>query len=225
MRHEGCARVCAQASLYNPRLQKRPWRQGLTWLAGTLYAAASHLVFVQEDAAGILNAGHVATPVRRAASGFASCLAARQLPRFLNRTCGSRPVPGLMRSDVLSLASFLVVVRNVRCVARTGEAKRFFTVNTVMSEDFASVSLDDLMGEVAALIVEALNLDVQPQDVVPDEPLYGEGLGLDSIDMLEISLVISKRFGFQLRSDDENNQTIYSSLRALSRHIASQRTK
>jgi acyl carrier protein len=130
-----------------------------------------------------------------------------------------------MRSDVLSLASFLVVVRNVRCVARTGEAKRFFTVNTVMSEDFASVSLDDLMGEVAALIVEALNLDVQPQDVVPDEPLYGEGLGLDSIDMLEISLVISKRFGFQLRSDDENNQTIYSSLRALSRHIASQRTK
>jgi acyl carrier protein len=94
-----------------------------------------------------------------------------------------------------------------------------------MSEDFASVSLDELMGEVAALIVEALNLDVQPQEVVPDEPLYGEGLGLDSIDMLEISLVISKRYGFQLRSDNENNQAIYSSLRALSSYIASQRTK
>jgi acyl carrier protein len=94
-----------------------------------------------------------------------------------------------------------------------------------MSEDFASVSLDDLMTEVAALIVEALNLDIPAQDVGPDEPLYGEGLGLDSIDMLEISLVISKRYGFQLRSDNENNETIYSSLRELSRHIASQRTK
>jgi acyl carrier protein len=94
-----------------------------------------------------------------------------------------------------------------------------------MSEDFASVSLDDLMGEVAALIVEALNLDIPAQDVVPDEPLYGEGLGLDSIDMLEISLVISKRYGFQLRSDNENNETIYSSLQALSSYIASQRTK
>ena len=81
------------------------------------------------------------------------------------------------------------------------------------------------MGEVAALIVEALNLDIAAQDVVPDEPLYGEGLGLDSIDMLEISLVISKRYGFQLRSDNENNETIYSSLRALSSYIASQRTK
>jgi acyl carrier protein len=81
------------------------------------------------------------------------------------------------------------------------------------------------MSEVAALIVEALNLDVQPQDVKPDDPLYGEGLGLDSIDMLEISLVISKHYGFQLRSDNENNDKIYASLRALTTHIASQRTK
>lgn len=81
------------------------------------------------------------------------------------------------------------------------------------------------MAEVAALIVEALNLDVQPQDVKPDDPLYGEGLGLDSIDMLEISLVISKRYGFQLRSDNENNEKIYASLRALSTHVASQRTQ
>lgn len=94
-----------------------------------------------------------------------------------------------------------------------------------MSENFASVSFEDLMSEVAALIVEALNLDVQPQDVKPDDPLYGEGLGLDSIDMLEISLVISKHYGFQLRSDNENNDKIYASLRALSTHVASQRTK
>ena len=94
-----------------------------------------------------------------------------------------------------------------------------------MSENFASVSFEDLMSEVAALIVEALNLDVQPKDVKPDDPLYGEGLGLDSIDMLEISLVISKHYGFQLRSDNENNDKIYASLRALTTHIASQRTK
>jgi acyl carrier protein len=81
------------------------------------------------------------------------------------------------------------------------------------------------MAEVAALIVEALNLDVTPEDIRPDDPLYGEGLGLDSIDMLEISLVISKQYGFQLKSDNENNVKIFASLRSLSEHIASQRTK
>jgi acyl carrier protein len=87
------------------------------------------------------------------------------------------------------------------------------------------ISMDNLMAEVAALIVEALNLDVQAQDVKPDEPLYGDGLGLDSIDMLEISLVISKQYGFQLRAESENNDKIYASLRALTKHIASQRTQ
>jgi acyl carrier protein len=86
-------------------------------------------------------------------------------------------------------------------------------------------SLDSLMAEVAALIVEALNLDVKPEEIQPDDPLYGEGLGLDSIDMLEISLVISKQYGFQLKSDNDNNVQIFGSLRSLSEHIASQRTK
>ena len=93
-----------------------------------------------------------------------------------------------------------------------------------MTQD-ATISAEDMMAEVAALIVEALNLDVPAQKVQPDEPLYGEGLGLDSIDMLEISLVISKRYGLQLRSDDEGKDRIYASLRALTAHIASQRTK
>lgn len=93
-----------------------------------------------------------------------------------------------------------------------------------MTQTFASVPLEALMREVAELIVEALNLEVQADQVVFDDPLYGEGLGLDSIDMLEISLVISKRYGFQLRSDNENNEKIYSSLRALCTYIASQRT-
>lgn len=94
-----------------------------------------------------------------------------------------------------------------------------------MSANIAATPLDALMREVAELIVEALNLDRQADEVVPDEPLYGDGLGLDSIDMLEISLVISKRFGFQLRSDAESNEQTYASLRSLTMHIASQRTK
>lgn len=93
-----------------------------------------------------------------------------------------------------------------------------------MTQTFVSVPLETLMVEVAELIVEALNLEVLANEVGFDDPLYGDGLGLDSIDMLEISLVISKRYGFQLRSDNENNEKIYSSLRALSTYIASQRT-
>ena len=81
------------------------------------------------------------------------------------------------------------------------------------------------MSEVAALIVEGLNLEVLPTEIEPDAPLYGDGLGLDSIDILELALVISKRYGFQLRSDNEDNIRIFSSLRALAAHIASQRTK
>ena len=92
---------------------------------------------------------------------------------------------------------------------------------TVSSDSFA---VDALLPEVAALIVEALNLDVAPADIVADDPLYGEGLGLDSIDMLEMSLVISKRYGFELRSDSEHHQNIFASLRALCQHIAAQRT-
>ncbi|WP_313072428.1 phosphopantetheine-binding protein [Melaminivora sp.] len=88
-----------------------------------------------------------------------------------------------------------------------------------------TTSLDTLRSEVAALIVEALNLDVQPQDIDPQAPLYGDGLGLDSIDMLEIALVVSKRFGFQLKSDNENNQQIFASLQALTEHIAAHRTQ
>lgn len=94
-----------------------------------------------------------------------------------------------------------------------------------MSETTTPETVDTLLPEVAALIVEALNLEMGPEEIDPDAPLFGDGLGLDSIDVLEIALVISKRFGFQLRSDDADNARIFSSLRALTAHIASQRTK
>jgi acyl carrier protein len=82
-----------------------------------------------------------------------------------------------------------------------------------------------LMREVAELVVSSLNLETAAASIQPDEALYGDGLGLDSIDILEIALVVSKRYGLQLRADNEDNTAIFQSLRSLSDHIALQRTK
>jgi acyl carrier protein len=94
-----------------------------------------------------------------------------------------------------------------------------------MPEAISPEAVAALLSEVAELIVSALNLDMPPADIEPDAPLFGEGLGLDSIDVLEVSLVISKRYGFQLKSDNEDNLRIFSSLRALATYIAAQRAK
>ena len=78
--------------------------------------------------------------------------------------------------------------------------------------------------ELAHLIVQAVNLEtVKAEDIDPEAPLFGAGLGLDSIDALEIALEVSKRYGLQLRSDDEQNRRIFASLRALARHIEENR--
>lgn len=82
-----------------------------------------------------------------------------------------------------------------------------------------------LARELAELIVEALNLELTASRIDPDAPLYGEGLGLDSIDILEIALVVSKRYGVQLRADGEDNEKIFRSLRRLAEYIAAHRTK
>lgn len=83
----------------------------------------------------------------------------------------------------------------------------------------------DLLPEVAQLVVTALNLEMAPAEIDPDAPLYGDGLGLDSIDILEVALAVSKQYGFQLRADDENNASIYASLRSLTAHIAAHRSQ
>ena len=89
-----------------------------------------------------------------------------------------------------------------------------------------SSSQTTLEHEVAGMIVTALNLEtVDVTGIDPEAPLFGAGLGLDSIDALELALEISKRYGFQLRSDDENNRQIFSSLRALSAHIETHRVR
>jgi acyl carrier protein len=80
--------------------------------------------------------------------------------------------------------------------------------------------------EVAELIVEALNLeDVKPAEIDPEAALFREGLGLDSIDALELALAISKKYGFKLQSDDKQNAEIFRSLRALTRHIEQNRVQ
>jgi acyl carrier protein len=77
--------------------------------------------------------------------------------------------------------------------------------------------------ELAQLIVETLNLDQLAAKIDPEAPLYDEGLGLDSIDMLEIALVVSQRFGVKLRADEEGNKEIFRSLRSLNAYIQANR--
>ncbi len=87
----------------------------------------------------------------------------------------------------------------------------------------STVSSEEL--ELAKAVVSALNLDILPEDIDPEAPLYGAGLGLDSIDILEVALVISRIYGFPLRSEGGDNMLIFRSLRSLSRHVQSHRSK
>lgn len=77
----------------------------------------------------------------------------------------------------------------------------------------------------ASMIVSVLQLEVEPDGIEPTARLFGEGLGLDSIDALELALAISRAHGFELRSDDERNHQIFASLRSLAAHIEAHRTR
>ena len=79
--------------------------------------------------------------------------------------------------------------------------------------------------ELAALIVEALKLKADPSSIQPEAPLFGDGLGLDSIDALELSLAIAQTYGYQIKSTDPEIKAMFSSLRALARAIEKNRTK
>jgi acyl carrier protein len=96
------------------------------------------------------------------------------------------------------------------------------TTTTAGAAKIEQTSADEL--ELAALLISTLKLDMQPAEISPTAPLNGDGLGLDSIDVLEIALAISKVYGVKLRSDDRNNAKIFSSLRSLSQHIQAHRT-
>jgi acyl carrier protein len=84
--------------------------------------------------------------------------------------------------------------------------------------------MTDWEREIAVLIIQSLNLDVEPSAFVPSEPLYEGSLGLDSIDMLEIATVLSQHYGVEIRSGDAKNEQIFASLRALADYVARNRT-
>ena len=79
--------------------------------------------------------------------------------------------------------------------------------------------------EVAQLLVGTLQLERSPQDIMPDEPLFGDGLGLDSIDALEIALALSRTYGFELKSEEGRAHQVFASLRNLTQYIDAHRTR
>lgn len=83
----------------------------------------------------------------------------------------------------------------------------------------------DFYSEVSHLVIETLNLEVSADEINLDDPLYGDGLGLDSIDILEIALVVSKTYGLQLRADSKDNHEIFSSMRNFADYIHHHRNK
>ena len=96
-------------------------------------------------------------------------------------------------------------------------------MDTLRDQDLPLDTQSTFEQEVAALIVSTLQLEVASDSIQPEKRLFGEGLGLDSIDALELALAISRRYGFELRSDDEHNTQTFASLRSLTRHIAQNR--
>jgi acyl carrier protein len=85
--------------------------------------------------------------------------------------------------------------------------------------------LTTLEQEVAQLLVSTLHLEDDPAEIAPEEPLFVEGLGLDSIDALEIALAVSQAYGVEIKSDDTDNRRIFASLRALTGHIDKHRVR
>lgn len=82
--------------------------------------------------------------------------------------------------------------------------------------------LTDLERELGGLLIESLNLeDIQLEDINPEAALFNEGLGLDSIDALELGMLLSGKYGIKLRSDDPEMKRVFSSLRALAKHVES----
>ena len=83
---------------------------------------------------------------------------------------------------------------------------------------------DSLLSEVGRLIIETLHLeDLRLEEIDPDAPLFGKGLGLDSIDALELSLAVSQQFGVTLSSEDPEIRAVFTSLRSLTEYIRANR--
>ena len=83
--------------------------------------------------------------------------------------------------------------------------------------------MDDLRNDIKQLIISSLNLEgVTPEQIVDDAPLFQEGLGLDSIDALELAMVLEEKYGVTIEDDPENNARIFASVRSLADFVRSQ---
>jgi len=84
----------------------------------------------------------------------------------------------------------------------------------------------ELVAELKILFIEGLHLeDVSAEEIIPEDSLFGEGLGLDSIDALEIAVLLDRKYGVKITSEDERNQEIFASLNSLAEFVAENRTK
>ena len=128
--------------------------------------------------------------------------------------CGTRDSQNLSR-ETLPPAP-------LRNAPQTDYSMNFYNMTNPTS---AAETNAELEREVARLMVSALNLEVAPESIEADSDLYGDGLGLDSIDILEIALVVSKQYGIQMKTEGDDNFSIFKSLRSLSAYIAEKRTK
>jgi acyl carrier protein len=110
-------------------------------------------------------------------------------------------------------------------IFRAGENDPIMSEQALPTQTTPRMDAPALEREIAQLIVKGLNLPMQPEEIDPEAPLYGEGLGLDSIDILEIALIVSKQYGIQLRADNQENARIFTSLRNFAQYVAEQRIK
>ncbi len=80
--------------------------------------------------------------------------------------------------------------------------------------------MDELKQQIKEVIISALQLeDITPENIVDSEPLFGEGLGLDSIDALELGVALKKKFGIKFSSESEENKKHFASVNALAEYI------
>jgi acyl carrier protein len=94
-----------------------------------------------------------------------------------------------------------------------------------MPESFPVSRMSVTEDHLKALIIDALKLeDVTPDDIDSDEPLFGAGLGLDSIDALELGVAIRKRYGIKFETVNDEVKAHFASVRSLAKFIDSQRT-
>ncbi|NLC93780.1 MAG: acyl carrier protein [Treponema sp.] len=85
--------------------------------------------------------------------------------------------------------------------------------------------MDSLKNEVKEVIISSLQLeDIKPENINDSEPLFGEGLGLDSIDALELGVALKKKFGVKFSSESEESKKHFASVNALAEYISAERT-